>query len=100
MVHAQEVAKEEVKADEDGPNGGRGWRERVALDGAAGDQKTQGTKSSGRGKVVEKDVGKQTLRSFIFLAIISFREKSPSSFHSVFISVVNASRDVEPTDGS
>lgn len=44
-------------------------------------------------------MGKQTLRSFIFLAIISFREKSPSPFHSVFISVVNASRVVEPTDG-
>lgn len=33
------------------------------------------------------------LRSFIFLAIIFFREKNPSPFHFVFISVVNASNE-------
>lgn len=36
-----------------------------------GDQGTEEFRLAGRGKVVEKDVGKQTLRSFIFLAIIS-----------------------------
>lgn len=50
-------------------------------------EKSKEEKRGGR----ERGASKQTLRSFIFLAIIFFREKNPSPFHFVFISVVNAS---------
>lgn len=59
-------------------------KEKRKRDGGAVTQKRRG----------ERGASKQTLRSFIFLAIIFFREKNPSPFHFVFISVVNASNEM------
>lgn len=93
MARRGEVERGDKRRDEDterGPGDVTGQRGRKALE----DRVRVPPRLV---EVVEEDVGKQTLRSFIFLAIISFREKNPSSFHSVFISVVNASRFNEPT---
>lgn len=86
---------------------GEGWRKREREEGEKEEEgrwkKREGERDGGdssyTGKQREeggwgRERREQTdLRSFIFLAIIFFREKNPSPFHFVFISVVNASNE-------